>query len=90
VPFFGRPARVVVGPALLALARRHRVAVGWIRRRPEGYHVVEIEESLPPAKEERRTKNEDALTWLTSWTATLERAIRDEPEQWVWMHDRWR
>jgi len=27
---------------------------------------------------------------VTAWTATLERAIRDEPEQWVWMHDRWR
>jgi KDO2-lipid IV(A) lauroyltransferase len=96
VPFFGRPARVVVGPVLLALARRYPVAVGWIRRRPEGYHVVEIVESVAPADESsqlaenRKPKIEDALAWVTAWTATLERAIRDEPEQWVWMHDRWR
>ncbi|MBI5502407.1 MAG: lysophospholipid acyltransferase family protein [Deltaproteobacteria bacterium] len=81
VPFFGRPARTVVGPARLALARRIPVVVGWMHRRPDGVHVVEIAES-PVAAGVRQ--------WVASWSATLERAIRDEPAQWVWMHDRWR
>ena len=25
-----------------------------------------------------------------SWTAELEAAIREAPEQWVWMHQRWK
>ncbi|MBI5488102.1 MAG: lysophospholipid acyltransferase family protein [Deltaproteobacteria bacterium] len=81
VPFFGRPARTVVGPARLAQARGIPVVVGWMHRRPDGVHVVEIVES--PA-------TGDVRAWIASWSATLERAIRDEPAQWVWMHDRWR
>lgn len=84
VPFFGRPARTVIGPARLALAHRIPVVVGWIRRRPEGYHVIEIRESPAP------DGPDPAVAWTAAWTATLERAIRDEPEQWVWMHERWR
>ena len=84
VPFFGRPARTVSGPARLALARQIPVVVGTIRRRPEGYHVIEVQESPVP------DGPDPATTWTATWTAALERAIRDEPEQWVWMHDRWR
>ena len=90
IPFFGRPARTVVGPALLALARRIPVVVGWIRRRPDGLHVVEIEDSAPPAAAPQpQAAGAIASAWTAAWTATLERAIRDEPEQWVWMHRRW-
>lgn len=84
VPFFGRPARTIIGPARLALARKIPVAVGTIRRRPEGYHVIEVHESPPPPGPD------PAAAWTAAWTAALERAIRHEPEQWVWMHDRWR
>lgn len=86
VPFFGRPARTVAGPARLALAHRIPVVVGWIRRRPDGLHVVEIEPSEPPAPHAR----DPVSSWTASWTGMLERAVRDEPDQWVWMHDRWR
>ncbi|MBN1771407.1 MAG: lysophospholipid acyltransferase family protein [Deltaproteobacteria bacterium] len=84
VPFLGRPARTVIGPARLALARRIPVVVGTIRRRPEGYHVIEVDESPAP------DGPDPATAWTAAWTAALERAIRHEPEQWVWMHDRWR
>lgn len=85
VPFFGRPAPTIAGPARLALAHRFSVVVGWIRRRPDGTHVVEIEPSAPP-----EASPDPATEWTARWTATLERAIRDEPEQWVWMHRRWK
>jgi KDO2-lipid IV(A) lauroyltransferase len=80
VPFFGRPARTVVGPARLALRHRLPVAIGWMHRRPDGLHLVDIVESPPDGQ---------VRAWIASWSATLERAIRDEPAQWVWMHDRW-
>jgi KDO2-lipid IV(A) lauroyltransferase len=88
VPFFGRPARTVLGPAHLALARNASVALGWVHRRPDGLHVVSIEESPPP--DAALPSRERVAAWTASWTAALERAVRDEPEQWVWMHDRWR
>ncbi len=85
VPFFGRPAPTIVGPARLALAHDVPVVVGWIRRRPDGLHVVEIEPSDPPPPDAA----DRAAEWTARWTATLERAIRETPEQWVWMHRRW-
>jgi KDO2-lipid IV(A) lauroyltransferase len=89
VPFFGRPARTVLGPALLALGRRFPVVVGSIHRRPDGLHLVHVEDSPPPVAD-GRPPGAVARAWIASWSAALERAIRDEPAQWVWMHDRWR
>jgi KDO2-lipid IV(A) lauroyltransferase len=85
VPFFGRPARTVAGPARLALAHGLAVVIGRIRRLPDGTHVVRIDES--PA---RSSAADPVAAWTATWTAALEEAIRDDPEQWVWMHDRWR
>jgi len=88
VPFFGRPAWTPSGGAMLAIRRGCPVVPGFIHRRPDGTHIAEIHPPLPiPAD----GSLEDRVEELTAAaTAVIERQIRAHPEQWVWMHRRWR
>ncbi len=84
VPFFGSPASTSKGLALLALRTGAPVLPVFLRREPDGRHCIEVGAALAPP--------EDGL--VTTYTATfnrvIEAAIRRAPEQWLWMHDRWR
>jgi KDO2-lipid IV(A) lauroyltransferase len=88
VPFFGRPAWTPSGGALLAIRRGCPVVPGFIHRRTDGTHKAEIHPPLPiPVG----GSLEDRVEELTAAaTAVIERQIRAHPEQWVWMHRRWR
>ncbi len=82
VPFFGRPAFTPVGPARLALRRHCRMVPVFDHRLPDGRHQVEILPCLDlPGDETAAT---------AALTAVIEAQIRRFPEQWVWMHRRWR
>lgn len=84
VPFFGRPALTPIGPAKLAI-RTESVAVSiLIERLPDGRHRMVVGEPL----ECRR--DDDPVELTARMTRVIEQQIRRVPEQWVWMHDRWR
>jgi Kdo2-lipid IVA lauroyltransferase/acyltransferase len=86
VPFFGRPAHTPPGAAVLALRTRAPVVTVFIRRRPEGGHVITFER-VPIEHGAGRGQ----LTALTArFTAAIEAAIRTSPAEWVWWHERWR
>ena len=88
VPFFGRPAWTPSGAAMLAIRRGCPVIPGFIHRRPDGTHKAQIH---PPLTIPTIGTLEDQLRELTAAaTAVIERQIRAYPEQWVWMHRRWR
>jgi KDO2-lipid IV(A) lauroyltransferase len=88
VPFFGRPAWTPSGAAMLAVRRHCPVVPGFIHRRPDGTHKVEIHPPLPiPADGTLEDRVEEVTA---AATAVIERQIRAHPEQWVWMHRRWR
>ena len=88
VPFFGRPAWTPSGAAMLAIRMRCPVVPGFIHRRPDGSHRAEIHPPLPMPTDGTL---EDQVQELTAAaTAAIERQIRAYPEQWVWMHRRWR
>jgi KDO2-lipid IV(A) lauroyltransferase len=82
VPFLGRPAFTPVGAAELALRFRAVVLPTFIERRPDGSHVARIESRLELAT--------DPIAATQQMTDRIERQIRRVPEQWVWMHRRWR
>jgi KDO2-lipid IV(A) lauroyltransferase len=88
VPFFGRPASTSRAMALLAVRTGTPVLPIFTRRQPDGRHRVIIRPPLaPPAVNDR----EGAIVDLTArCAAVIEAAIREAPEQWVWMHGRWR
>jgi KDO2-lipid IV(A) lauroyltransferase len=89
VDFFGRPASTHKAPALLCLEHRVPILVAGCRRvgEPLRYQVV-IEEVIFP---EEYDGQPDAIRRVTErYTAALERVIRTAPEQYFWLHRRWK
>jgi KDO2-lipid IV(A) lauroyltransferase len=88
VPFFGRPAWTPSGAAMLAIRRACPIITGFIHRRPDGSHRAEIHPPLPVPPDGSLEDRVEELT--AAATSVIERQIRSHPEQWVWMHRRWR
>ena len=83
VPFFGRPALTPIGPAKLAIRTRAAAVSVFIERRRGRLHI-----RFNEVIDTRETDDPIALTAVI--TQDIEEQIRRAPEQWVWMHDRWR
>jgi KDO2-lipid IV(A) lauroyltransferase len=91
VPFFGRPAWTPRGAADLALRFRAPVVVGWCRRRgpgPGDGHEIQLLEV--PSDPDAPDREAEVVRLTAACTALLEEAIRANPPEWVWMHERWR
>ena len=86
VPFFGRPAFTPTTPAALALRTGAPLIFCWHHRRHKR-HQITIERVAYERSDDHRR---DVLSLTTVLTARLEAVIRTVPEQWVWMHRRWR
>ena len=88
VPFFGHPALTTPLPAKVALRTGSPAVPTFAVPEPGGRYRVRFEAPIPPEGDPR---SESAVATLTArYLETFERAIRDRPEQWLWMHDRWR
>jgi len=88
VPFFGRLAARVSGPAVLALRTGAAVIPGFVSRRADDTHVGVIS---PPVPLPRAGDRETGIRELTAHlTALIEAQVRADPTQWFWIHDRWR
>jgi KDO2-lipid IV(A) lauroyltransferase len=88
VPFFGIPASTSKSIAVLSLRTQTPIVPIFIRRAPSGRHRVVVKTPLRPS-----TPNcgDDAVVELTMLcTRAIEDAIRESPEQWLWVHRRWR
>ena len=88
VPFFNRFAWTPSGAATLALRARCPIMPGFIHRKPDGTHKVKI---LPPIEVPSEGSLKEKVVEMTAAaTAAIEWQVRAWPEQWVWMHRRWR
>ena len=89
VEFFGRPASAHKAIALLALNHNALLAIGYARRldRPMQFEFV-AQSVLDPNS---MSDSPDAVRQLTQWyTSEFEAAIRQAPEQYWWVHRRWK
>jgi KDO2-lipid IV(A) lauroyltransferase len=88
VEFFGEPAGTFKSLAIIALATGAPVmpAVSW--REPDGTHVLRFEEPL--ALVDCDDTNEAIRRNTRVFNAALERLILRHPEQWWWVHRRWK
>ncbi|HEX9307721.1 MAG TPA: lipid A biosynthesis acyltransferase [Anaeromyxobacter sp.] len=91
VPFFGRPAFTPRAAADLALRFRAPVVVGTCRRRGprpgDGHEVAAVEIPHDPDAPDREA---EVIRLTAACSAVLEEAIRRNPAEWVWMHERWK
>jgi Kdo2-lipid IVA lauroyltransferase/acyltransferase len=82
-PFFGTPASTSRGLAVIALRTEAPVVPVFIRRLERGRHLVEFKSAVPPTAR-------DVAAFTTSFNEAIEAAIRRAPEQWFWLHKRWK
>lgn len=88
VEFFGHPARTFRSLATIAIATGAPVLPAATWRGPDGQHVLRFEDALPLV--ECDGPDEAILTNTRAYNAALERLILRQPEQYFWMHRRWR
>ncbi len=88
VDFMGRPARTPVGPALLARRARAPIIPMFIVRERDNNYCVVVE--APVARSASRNVKEAVEEDTGAWSAAVARWVKRRPEQWVWVHDRWR
>jgi len=89
VDFFGRPASTHKAVALMAIEFDAVLAVVGAPRVAEPmFYAVECEDVIDPREYADRP---DAVRAITErYTAALERMIRRHPEQYFWLHRRWK
>jgi KDO2-lipid IV(A) lauroyltransferase len=89
VPFFGVDACTASGMARVALHSGAAVLPGFLAwDESERKYVLHFGEELALVKSGDREQDIVANTAL--FTATLESCIRRYPEQWLWVHRRWK
>jgi KDO2-lipid IV(A) lauroyltransferase len=89
VDFFGRPASTHKAIALLALEHRVPILVTLARNTgaPLCYEIA-VEELILPEDYEGQQDAVEAVT--QRFTSALERGVRRAPEQYFWLHRRWK
>jgi KDO2-lipid IV(A) lauroyltransferase len=88
VDFFGRPACTNKGLALLAMKTKAPVVPVWCWRRDDGTFEMHIGEEMPLI--DTGDKTQDVWENTQAYTKALEDIIRCKPEQWFWLHQRWK
>jgi KDO2-lipid IV(A) lauroyltransferase len=88
VEFMGRPAWTPTAAASMAIKFGAPVIFGYDRRNADNSHTVTIEGPLDLIR--TGDVDKDAVANTAMLTRKIEDAVRNNPEQWVWMHRRWR
>ncbi len=87
VEFFGRPACTTTGLAVLAAYTGAPVMPVFVHREHDGRHRIRV---LPPLEPPAGREPESLRDATQSYTRVIEAQVRAHPEQWIWLHRRWR
>jgi KDO2-lipid IV(A) lauroyltransferase len=86
--FFGHPAWTFKSLAIIALTTGAPVLPATAWREPDGRHVLRFEEPLAPIEHENT--GEAIRINTRAYNAKLEELVLRRPEQWYWVHRRWK
>lgn len=89
VPFFGIPACTTSGAAMLALRSNSFIFPTFCvwNREMKRYQFVHGRVIEPVRTGDRKR---DVIETTALYTAEIERIIRQYPDQWMWIHKRWK
>ncbi|NJN42423.1 MAG: lysophospholipid acyltransferase family protein [Flammeovirgaceae bacterium] len=88
VDFFGMPAATPLGAAMLAAKTGAAVMHAFSHLGDDGMQHIEI---LPEITLRNTGNEEEDIQFNTQvFSNFIEERIRKYPEQWVWMHERWK
>ncbi len=87
VDFLGRPALVDRAPAALAAACGAPLVVAASRRCEDGEHALHVLAVLAPPPRGRSAWIDETTV---AATRCIDRFVRAYPDQWLWLHRRWK
>ncbi|HNX74071.1 MAG TPA: lysophospholipid acyltransferase family protein [Candidatus Rifleibacterium sp.] len=88
VKFFKRWASAPTGPALISLKTGAPIVPVAIFPDYERQHKIKIWPAIFPGQFSNDLAGQQKLT--ASFTAILEEIVKKQPEQWFWLHRRWK
>ncbi len=88
VPFFNQMAYTTNGAANIALRTGASVVAGFISRTGGNSHQINIQGPL--SLQQTKDPDSDLKENTALFTRLIEEQVRKTPDQWVWMHRRWR
>jgi KDO2-lipid IV(A) lauroyltransferase len=88
VPFFGIPAGTNSGPATIHLLTGTPLFTAFAVELEDGSYRVEAKPlDMPSMTGDRES---DVHSIMAKVNERIEEIVRQHPEQWLWLHDRWR
>jgi len=88
VPFFGKLAATAAGAAVIASRTEAPFIPIFCIRQPDGTQIGRIG---PPIELQHTADLEsDIIANTALLTSVIERAIREHPDHWFWLHQRWK
>jgi len=88
LPFLGRPAWTATGPAQLVRRTGARVFPAFCVRSFKGPYRIEIHPEVEVVCTD--DPEADVLENTRRISAAIERVIRSYPDNWLWLHNRWK
>lgn len=86
--FFGIETGTAAGLALMALRSGAQVVPAYTFRGPSGRHEIQI---MPPVEMNAFSSETDpSLAATEHFNRILEDIVRKHPDQWMWIHRRWK
>ncbi len=85
VPFFGKPCGTALGPAVLHLRTGAPLVPCFFTRLGPGKYRVDVKEPIIGTEFDK-----DPIKITARMNEVIEAQIRLHPEQWLWLHDRWK
>ncbi|WP_018248150.1 lysophospholipid acyltransferase family protein [Orenia marismortui] len=86
VQFLNRPASTPTGPVLFAQKTGALIVPAYMIREKYNYRLV-IEKPIEVSKD---ADKEEVKSKLQELTLSLENQVKQNPEQWLWLHRRWK
>lgn len=89
VDFFGKPAYTSVAPVKFAMASGAPILTAFMVRMPGNRYKLLFGKLIRP-KIEGGDRTASIRKYTEIWMKDFEDVVRRYPEQWGWMHDRWK
>ncbi|MEW6602982.1 MAG: lysophospholipid acyltransferase family protein [Nitrospirota bacterium] len=87
--FFGRPATTTPVPAILAVTYKRPVVVVAACRMEDNKYEGFVSDAIWP-EEGYKSEKDEIFRITQEITRNMEAVIRKHPEQYLWMHNRWK
>jgi KDO2-lipid IV(A) lauroyltransferase len=88
VPFFGKEAWTQSGAARIAQKTGAALVPAFMVRGTDGRFELRVEPEIQIPR--TGSKEGDVLEAVRRYTEVIENYVRAYPDQWVWMHERWK